>query len=121
MSTCISREGEYSEHLPSEHDPLTCARCYEFDEVAARVALAKAKVEIIRLYAPTPPADMVPAAALREVIEAWSKPADIPTPDTAFRLGVKDGIDTGVDEVLADLRALLPTTAHTAPTEGDAR
>ncbi|WP_460791376.1 hypothetical protein [Nocardioides maradonensis] len=46
MSTCISREGEYGEHVLGEGaERFTCTRCYVFDENAAMAALAQAEKE----------------------------------------------------------------------------
>jgi hypothetical protein len=54
MSTCISREGEYSEHRMPEPSgasaDFVCRRCFAFDENAAMIALGKAEnaVELLR-------------------------------------------------------------------------
>ena len=42
MSTCISREGEYSEHAIPPAGPFWCTRCYVIDEQAIDAALEAA-------------------------------------------------------------------------------
>lgn len=48
MSTCISREGEYSEHLIPPAGPFWCTRCYVIDEQAIDAALEAAAQAIMQ-------------------------------------------------------------------------
>ena len=41
MSTCISRNGEFSSHTPSPADPWLCDFCARFDEEGIRAAIAR--------------------------------------------------------------------------------
>ena len=54
MSTCISREGEYSEHELAEKPEFMCSRCFAFDEDAAVAEVARLRA-LLAAQASTPP------------------------------------------------------------------
>lgn len=52
MSACISRHGEFSNHEPTEEDPLTCRLCGVFDEEQARDRLAELEAKHVLVTGP---------------------------------------------------------------------
>jgi hypothetical protein len=50
VSTCISREGEYSDHIPDDNE-FVCGRCGAFDEdsAVAEVRRLRATVDSLRI------------------------------------------------------------------------
>lgn len=52
MSTCISRHGEYGEHVPGEgSERFVCQRCFVFDEDGCLAALDTAEAALGKVRA----------------------------------------------------------------------
>ena len=55
MSKCISREGEYSDHVTGEAGTpveFICERCFAFDEDLATDVVHELRAELTRLTSP---------------------------------------------------------------------
>jgi hypothetical protein len=78
MSTCISREGEYSEHQLGGDEEFVCTRCFAFDERAAVAEVARLRGVITNANAVEDESDneayYVLVGRMRGILERGLKP-----------------------------------------------
>lgn len=105
MSTCISREGEYSDHEPGDY----CPRCGVFNEAAILAERDSLREKLTRPL----PSDVHDADWWRRSASFWAEHAEqVERERDALRADLKDWEDVGApayaaahDEALDELRA----------------